>query len=127
MSFSCKNLYGICSFVYVIRSARASLNEILLDNKYKPECAVNYYRFRLRRIYEMAKRTPGAAFVTWDDLASGSAFGTIEEYLGLKQPLEGDFVSEYKNSINESFVNEAQDAYERYHYLLKSAELRRPQ
>jgi hypothetical protein len=110
MSISYKRFYEFCKFIYVIRPARASLNEIatLQDTKYKQADAARYYRFRLRRICEMAKRTPDAVLVTWDDLAKGSAFSIIEEYLGLSKQLKTElnhFVSNNNDVFKENLID----------------------
>lgn len=129
MQFSCKILYKECKFIYLIRPARASLNFILSSGLHYTELsAASYYRFRLRRICEMAKRTPDAMLITWDDLAKGRSFPTIEEHLGLKKQLfttYEEFSAENKDHFDERLVNECQDAYERYYYYLDKLNLRR--
>ena len=130
MSISCKNLYEFCKFIYVIRPARASLNEIatLQDTGLSEQAASDYYRFRLRRMCEMARRTRDAVLVTWDDLAKGKAFPTIEEYLGLNKQLVTEhhhFSVEGRDSFREALIEQAQDAYERYYYYLNNLGLRR--
>jgi hypothetical protein len=129
-SFSCKKLYEYCKFIYVIRPPRATLNEIniLKNPKYQPNHASLYYKYRLRRICEMAKRTEEAVFLTWDDLSKGTAFNLIEDYLGLKKQLTNDyhhFISNEKDSFEESIIKECEDAYERYYYYLSKLNLRR--
>jgi len=129
VSFSCKNLYETCRFIYVIRPARASLNEMLKARDGRRQSGfADYYRFRLRRICEMAHNTPDALFLAWDDLAKGTAFPTIEEYLGLKVKLKPEyrhFTACVNDSFDESLISEAQDAYERYYYYLNGLGLRR--
>ncbi len=120
-SFSCKNIYEICKFIYIIRSARNSLNEISKNSSLKDEFAANYYRFRLRRICEMARKTPNLLFFTWEEIISGSSFQEIENYLGLKEKLTKlDFTSNLKDSFDEKLILDCEDAYERYYYYLKS-------
>jgi hypothetical protein len=119
-SLSCRKLYEFCKFIYVIRPARQSL-EGIMSSGYGEEEASRYYRFRLRRICEMAKRTPSAVIATWDDLARGEVLKSIESYVGLSSPLEGLNLSEGTPcAMKESAVEQCQDAYERYHYFLKS-------
>lgn len=121
MSFSCKKLYNYCKFIYVIRPPRASLNEMISMN-YQQEYAARYYRYRLRRICEMAKKTPDSVLVTWEDLVKGS-FSVIENLLGLKEKLYSKnhhFITKETNSFKESLVSECEDAYERYYYYLKN-------
>jgi hypothetical protein len=130
MSLSCKRLYDFCKFIYVIRPARATLNEIitLQDLKYKEEFAARYYRFRLRRICEMAKRTPGSVLVTWDDLSKGTCFSVIEKYLGLTTQLKPEhfnFLASVNDKFSEKLILQCEDAYERYFYYLQKLNLRR--
>lgn len=130
MQLSCKIFYECCKFIYVIRPARPSLNVIssLRETRYSEQAAASYYRFRLRRMCEMAKRTPDAVLVTWDDLAKGRAFPIIESYLGLSKQLSTeyeDFLNDDMDSFSEHLVGECQDAYERYYYYLNGLNLRR--
>ena len=119
-SMSCRKLYEFCKFIYVIRPARQSLGSVMAAG-YGEDEASRYYRFRLRRICEMAKRTPGAVMATWDDMARGEVLKDIESYLGLSSPLEAPNLSEGTPCImKESVIEQCQDAYERYHYFLKS-------
>lgn len=128
MSLSSKKFYEFCKFIYVIRPARATFGEMAYERNYTEERALRHYSFRLRRICEMARRTPEAVLATWDDLAKGSAFGTIEKYLGLNVPLETDgrhFSRVDKDLFSEQTIEKGQDAYERYFYYLSSLDLKR--
>lgn len=129
MQLSCRSLYGECKYIYLVRPARASLNVIARSGlKYAESSAASYYRFRLRRMCEMARRTPDAMLVTWDDLAKGRAFPTIEDHLGLNAQLSTtyeEFAAETGDHFNERLVNECQDAYERYYYYLNKLNLKR--
>lgn len=127
-SLSCRNLYDRCRFIYVVRPARASLNEIARSRKYLPKFAARYYSFRLRRMCETARRTTDSLFLTWDDLASGRAFSAVEEYLGLKKQLKAGhqhFQACPGGDFDERLVNECEDAYERYYYYLAGLGMRR--
>lgn len=127
-SLSCRSLYDRCRFVYVIRPARASLNEIAKSRKYLPRFAARYYSFRLRRICETARKTSDSLFLTWDDLASGRAFSAVEDYLGLKVQLKAEhhqFQAGYGGEFDEKLVSECEDAYERYYYYLAGLGMRR--
>lgn len=128
ISFSCKKLYDCCKFIYVIRPARASLNEISALQKYEPEYAARYYRYRLRRICEMAKRTKHAVLITWEDMAKGTAFPLVEDYLNLKEELKvqhNHFKANTIDSFREDLIEECEDAYERHYYYLNNLDLRR--
>ncbi len=116
--FSCKKLYNICKFIYMIRPAEATLNGLV--DVYDAECAAMYYCYRLQRICEMAKRTPGAVLVT--DM---SALPLIEEYLGLKEhllPPELENVPT-KNLVKWEIVQKCQESYERHLFFLRSQNL----
>ena len=120
-SFSCKSLYNYCKFIYIVRSPRFALNEIYNNKKVKN--FLLYYKFRLRRICEMAKNTPNFLFFTWEDLANQSAFPILEKFLNLKEPLQKDddlFKIETESNINESIISDAEDCYERYYYYLNN-------
>lgn len=129
VQFSSKDLYDPCKFIYLIRPARPSLNVLSsLGMGYAEHSAASYYRFRLRRICEMAKRTPDAVLLSWDDLAKGTAFPIIEQYLGLKDELRTDyedFMHDEADNFDEKLTRECQDAYERYYYYLSKLKLRR--
>lgn len=128
-SLSCRSMYDFCRFVYVIRPARQSLNEMsVLADSPRGRFAARYYSFRLRRVCEMARRTPGALFLTWDDLSSGKAFPSLEEHLGLKVQLKAEhrhFKACLRDDFDERLINECQDAYERYYYYLVGLGLKR--
>jgi len=123
-SISSKRLYGMFQNIFVIRPARHSLNEIVLRG-YNEKGASSYYRFRLRRICEMARRSPESLLLTWDDLARDSSMRIIEEYLGLSAPLETPRTGvPARDSCSEAVVDECQQAYDRYYYYLKSLGLK---
>ena len=120
MHFSCDALHSICNFIYVIREAKASLNE---DSVHLRRTMEAYYRFRLRRIYEMATKTPGAVLLTWENLRSGDGLPLIEKYLNLKEPLRNnDFIRSTKDRLPFS-TEYVQGAYEKYLYKLKGLDL----
>jgi hypothetical protein len=123
VNFSCEALHSIGKFIYLIREAKPSLNE----NSVHPRKSVeNYYRFRLRRIYEMASKTPGAVFLTWDEVRTGEGFLLIEDYLGLKEPLvarEDLFPKSIKDRFSFDVVERCQDVYEKYLYRLRNLKL----
>ena len=122
-NFSCVALHSICKFIYLIREAKPSLNE---NSFHLRKTVENYYRFRLRRIYEMASKTPGAVFLTWDDARTGNGLPLIEEYLGLKDsliPCEDLFPKSVKDHYPFDLVERCQDAYEKYLYRLRNLKL----
>jgi len=122
-SFTSKSLYEICKFIYLIRPAKPSINIIQTEN-YTAHTACRYYCFRLRRICEMAKRTPKAVFLTWQDLADGRGQILIERYLNLKNPLGPVSFSEpTEDETPPELIEQAQDSYERYYYYLNQQDL----
>lgn len=126
-SISSRDIYSSCRLILVIRPARHSLNQIIRGG-YSPSGAGAYYRFRLRRMCEVARRSPGALLLTWDDLAKERSMRIIEEYVGLSSPLTPpEPPNEQESEIcPEAVVEECQKAYDRYYYYLSQIELRRP-
>lgn len=114
-NFSSKYLYSCCKFIYVIRPPKPTLSCI-------GEGFVNYYTYRLRRICEMARCTPGAVLLTWDDLVAGR-LDLVENYLNLKEkidPIQGIVPTK---SVQWSILDNAQQSYEKYLYYLKNLNL----
>jgi len=128
-AFYCKAAYDHCKFIYFIDSPKDSIN-LMLSNRYYPSVneADRYYRFRLRRIFEMARNTPGAVFLTRDTFLSGKGHGVIEEYLNLNAPLPHlTFNDEkVKDKLVPSELVSSENAFERYLYCLKSMSVRMP-
>lgn len=124
--FSCPSLYKFCRFIYLIREARPTLNKVAgiptLQKKSPPNIE-RYYRYRLRRIYEMAKHTPEAILLTWEDIASKRGLKLIEQYLNLNEPLNLTIREEIKDLVDIEMVNKAQECYERYLCRLKKLNL----
>jgi len=130
-SLSTKAAYQHCHFVYVVRPARPTLNFLVANRKYRPGHACRYYCYRLRRLCEMAKRTPGAVLLTWDDLTSRRGLPLVEEYLRLNRKLE---LSEtVLATLERQFVTDllayplleaAESSYERHLFFLKNQQLK---
>ncbi len=106
--FTHKRIYEMCRFIYVIREPRSSVNPL-------------YYTYRLRRMCEMARKTPGAVLLTYDDIITGRGFPLLEEYLCLKESIMP------VDAVKSDFLgsSEAQKSYERYFYYLKNLNLRK--
>lgn len=116
-------------FIYLVRSPEPTLNQLVVRGNYSPLGALRYYCYRLRRICEMAKRTPGAVLLTWEEVVSGRGFPKIEEYLELVNPLVAppDFFVEHApihQLIPADYLREAESSYERHLFFLKNQELR---
>jgi hypothetical protein len=126
-SFCCKSLYESCNFIYAVRPPKPTLNLILSHNAMAREQMRNYYLFRIRRIYEMARRTPGAVLLTWNDMMSGAGLKLIEDYLGLKKEIQHEprfYLTPIPDLVDASEVSEVEDRYEYYLYRLKQLDLR---
>lgn len=121
--FSSKRLYSISKFIYLISSPRRSLNLIIKNHKeYNQERAYNYYIFRIRRIYEMLKKTPKSIFLTHEDLQTGKCFSIIEQYFDITLKKE-NFEFTYENVFNEILIEKAEKYYEKYFYKIKNMDL----
>ena len=87
--FTCKSLYGVCKFIYMVRSPQVPL-ATLMSKGYPPGGAETYYLFRLRRMCEMAARTNGA-LLTYEDLTTKRAFPLLRNTLSLKSSLSDEY------------------------------------
>lgn len=124
-SLANRDLYGGFLYIFVVRPARHSLNEILKMG-YGEREASSYYRFRLRRVCEIAKKSPGSVLLTWDDLAKEPSLRIIEGYLGLSERLHPPSLNQGDGVLcSERTVGECQEAYDRYYQYLNGLELRR--
>lgn len=121
-----RQLYNLCKFIYVIGEPKDTLNSLVAQNLYKPLQATRYYCFRLRRICEMARKTPGAVFLTKNNLINGVGHELIQEYLKLKTPIESIQLekSTTPDLISSDLLQEANDSYEYYLYYLKNQDLK---
>lgn len=122
--FSCKKIYEISKFIYFISAPRKCLNKILEKHpEYDQDRAYNYYIFRIRRIYEMAKKTPKALFLTYDNLQSPELFHIIEKYLNVNLKKQNFEEGACKNVFNEILVEKAENCYEKYFYKINQLDL----
>lgn len=130
---STKSVYSSCKFVYVVRSPEQCVPQIISNFKYSALNAVRYYTFRLRRICEMARNTPGAVLLTFDDLINDRGVDLINDYLELVKPIDfnPNSLASYKNSASADLLGSAIrsqvcERYERYLYFLRNQSLRQP-
>lgn len=123
LSSSC--FYDFSKFIYMIRPAKPTMNMLVSSRKYDLHTAKRYYSFRLRRICEMARNTPGAVLTTWNGLRSGEASPLIREYLDLKTPLTKVALrGETSEVLDDSDIKDMEECYERHLYFLKHQDLR---
>lgn len=127
---STKAAYKNCKFIYVVREPGPVLDFMVSNDRIKPIFAARYYSFRLRRLCEMAKRTPGAVLVTWEDLLTTRFLPMIEDYLELKQSINYDpqCLSSLQRTFSSDLVgaslrSDAESSHEKYLYFLKSQEI----
>ena len=106
-----KGVCEFCNFIYLIREPKTAVR---IANPNFATVAVNYYIFRLRRIYEMARETKGAIFLTWDDLVNKNGFSFILEKLKLDDPLRFREVPNEKSLLSppSALLKEANLAYD---------------
>jgi len=121
-NFSCKAFYEFSKFIYVVRSPKSVLNEMIKLENFQETNALRYYQFRLRRIYEMCRSTPGAVYLTWDDLQKEESLPLVAQYLKLKEPLRFEPYPQFTDSAS-SAMEEAQDSYERHLFQIKQLDL----
>jgi hypothetical protein len=111
----------------MIRSPKAALNEIISRYPEYKDTAFRYYAFRLRRICECARNTPGAVVLTWDNLNNGKGLDLIENYLDLKSPLkyeDGNFLDKSWENVPYPLLKEAEECYERHYFYLHHINLK---
>jgi hypothetical protein len=126
-SFLNKSLYSCAKFIYCFKSGALTVNQLIKDYHYKPESALNYYCFRIRRIYEMAHQIPQSVIINWTDLEKGTWMPEVEEYLQLKEKLENKpdlFSNQIDDIAPASIKQEAEDYYEKYFYLFKQLKIK---
>lgn len=114
---SIKLAYEKCNFIYYLGSPRLTLEQLCYSG-IKPLYALRYYTFRLRRLCEMAYRTPGALFLNHGDLPE--SIPLIENYLGVKGFVVNEQVHSEFPSVSFDFVKLAEESYEKTCYFLKN-------
>lgn len=125
-SITDKRIYPECRYIFVIRDAKDTLNELVVTKKYTPIHAANYYLMRLRRMYSIAKQQPDSVLLTFDDLESGRGGDIIADYLELDRPITIMPATSLKldNMIDLKLVEEMSYGYEYWLHNLKKLGLR---
>lgn len=85
--FTCKTLYKECKFIYLVRKPLVPL-ATLIQRGYPALGAENYYLFRLRRMCEMARKTPASVLLTYEDLVSSRALPLLKSAFRLNSLTE---------------------------------------
>ena len=113
-----KKVYDACEVIYLVRDPKSSIR-VLKPND--AAYALNYYIFRLRRIYEMAKETKGALFLTWEDLVGPKGMKCLSKKFNMPEMQFEEFKSERKLfELPKPLLAEAQRAYELCLYRIKN-------
>lgn len=101
--FTGKSLYKFAKFIFLIRDPKETFKIIGKES-------LNYYIYRIRRIYEMSRHTENISF-SLDKIN----ISKIEKFLGIKLDLEMDF------PIKDTLVNnqELRIAYKVYNKYVK--------
>ena len=121
ITYYCESFYKHCKFIYLFSPPKLALPRIV-DMKYSVEGAESYYRFRLHRMCEMAKRSSRAIVIQEGSIKS--ALPDIEKYLNLRVPLKYSGSAENSESfIPSDVIDRCQDAYERFLYFMKQQDL----
>lgn len=118
-----RSLLSCCSFVYVVREPEASIDYLIGSGSYSRDQAKRYYLYRIRRICELAKRTPGSTFLTHANLRDGKGLDLIQRQLNLKDCMPGiNWVDEekMKNQLRIEEYDSLSEAYEKYLYFVSN-------
>jgi hypothetical protein len=115
-----KTIYQACEFIYLIRDPKSSIKILKPTDAH---FALNYYIFRLRRIYEMARETKGAVFLTWDDLMNQKGIKMLINKLNLQSdmPFEEFKSDKVLFDLPKPLLAEAERAYELCLYRVKNS------
>lgn len=120
--FSCKELFKYLNFVYVVGDPKKSLDSIVYNKIYNERTACNYYCFRIRRIYEMIKKSNSGVVFFDDELQDGETYFKIHQMLGIKDKIKIKDKAQDKKEIyiDRNIMGEAESFYEKYRYKIKS-------
>jgi hypothetical protein len=102
--FSGKSLYGSCRFIFLIGDGRSG-------------CPYDYYRYRLRRLYEIY-REAGGYLLLRDDLGDSRVTEGLLSWMGLRGSLSVPPVDLPTVEIGER--KRLDSVYERYLFKFKS-------
>lgn len=119
--FSCKELFKYLSFVYLIGDPRKTITNIVYSKIYDEKTACNYYCFRVRRIYEMIKKSKNYIVFFDEDLLNKNIYKDIHDMLGVKDRLKIKNIQRNDKEIrlNKNNIDEVENFYEKYRYKIK--------
>lgn len=125
--FSAYDSFDYCKFIYLVEQPRYALPRIIKErpNNNFLFCQ-RHYLYRIRRMCEMAKRTPQAIFLHSKDIYNPDTYKVIENYLNLNEKLEiPSLKTDYLNidCVSQNLLDLTESAYEKYLYFLKQQNL----
>lgn len=105
-----KEMGQVCDFIYLIREPKCL--GVLLESR-NASSVVDYYIFRLRRIYEMVKANSGL-FLTWQDLISQKGVKRLKDKFEISEDLVFEEMPYNKKTLSLSgdLLKKAERAYE---------------
>jgi len=120
--FSCKDLFQHIKFVYIVGDPRKTLTNLVYKKIYNEKTACNYYCLRLRRIYEMIKKSKNYLVFFEEDLIKKDIYNNIHEMLEIKDRLKIKIKIQDKKDvrIEKSLMEECEAFYEKYRYYIRT-------
>lgn len=114
--FCGRQLYPLCRFVFLVREPEEALKRAVAEGAWRAGSAARQYRFRLRRMAEMAAENAGSLLLTHADLASGVGARAVREWMGVKH-MTNTYRGEPNvdaDPVSRAAVRGARMRYERY-------------
>lgn len=112
--FTCPSLYSQCKFIYVIREPKLVLPYLVHVKGYSARGACRYYAYRLRRLCEMARKTPNKLVSTFDEIDVEK----IRKFINVKQSINLSIVENKEVGEHPYLLREfCQERYESYFNL----------
>jgi hypothetical protein len=110
-------------FIHIIRRPKETVN-LMVRDKIDYNFAARHYAFRVRRICEVARKTPNCVLLTFDDLKSEKGLELVSDLLGIKEPINFKKetlspIENHNNLISLDLEKTLDDCYERYFYFIK--------
>lgn len=118
--FSNKNLLNHCFFIFLIGDPRVCISN-MVEAGLSERQSCDYYLLRIRRLYEMIKKSKNKIVLFPEDLLNQNLYKFIHQKLGIKDRIKPKFKNTTKKDINldRKIIIEAEDFYEKYRYIIK--------
>ena len=122
--FSFAPLLNFCKFIYLVNKPRSIMPSLIERKVYSPESCLNYYCFRLRKIYEMIRKTPQQNFKVFfdEEFILPETYKKIQEFLDLKEEFnikKENSVANFK--VSNTILEKAEECYEKYRFKIKES------